>query len=91
MGAKFKLCALVASKSRDFSRRSAWYAIAGLISKIGDIKVNSTGYLELFTTKVTKSLEYLEIVRSEKKWEIHFLGQSQKLKFSPKIKFLSNF
>lgn len=34
------MLAVVATKSDDFSRRSAWYAIGGLISKIGDIKVS---------------------------------------------------
>ena len=38
MNVKFKLLAIVAKKS-DFTRRSAWFAVAGLISKIGDTKV----------------------------------------------------
>ena len=53
LGAKFKLCALVASKSGDFSRRSAWYAIGGLISKIGDIKVSIQQNLLFFSALTT--------------------------------------
>lgn len=37
--AKFALCQYVAQNIRSFSKRSAFYALDGLVDKIGDIKV----------------------------------------------------
>ena len=36
---KFILCAVIATRALSFSKRSAFYAISGLVDKIGDIKV----------------------------------------------------
>ena len=37
--AKFALCQYVAQNIKSFSKRSAFYALDGLVDKIGDIKV----------------------------------------------------
>lgn len=37
--AKFSLCQYVAQNIKSFSKRSAFYALDGLVDKIGDIKV----------------------------------------------------
>ena len=37
--AKFALCQYVAKNIKSFSKRSAFYALDGLVDKIGDIKV----------------------------------------------------
>ena len=37
--AKFSLCQYIAKTMRSFSKRSAFYALDGLVDKIGDIKV----------------------------------------------------
>ena len=38
--AKFALCQYIAQNIKTFSKRSAFYALDGLVDKIGDIKVN---------------------------------------------------
>lgn len=37
--AKFALCQYIAQNIKTFSKRSAFYALDGLVDKIGDIKV----------------------------------------------------
>ena len=37
---KFTLCGTVAQTAKSFSKRSAFYALGGLVDKIGDIKVS---------------------------------------------------
>lgn len=37
--AKFGLCQYIAQNVKTFSKRSAFYALDGLVDKIGDIKV----------------------------------------------------
>ena len=39
---KFALLGIIAKQSKPFSRRTAIYAIAGLIEKIGDLKVSAS-------------------------------------------------
>ncbi|XP_047135598.1 cytoskeleton-associated protein 5 isoform X1 [Hydra vulgaris] len=60
MNVKFKLLAIVAKKS-DFTRRSAWYAVAGLISKIGDAKLKTqvSETLKIFSENI--SLNYISL------------------------------
>lgn len=60
LNGKFKLLAAVAAKS-DFTRRSAWYAIAGLTSKIGDIKLKTQvkETLKIFAENI--SLNYISL------------------------------
>ena len=37
--AKFALCQYIAQNIKTFSKRSAFYALDGLVDKIGDVKV----------------------------------------------------
>ena len=43
--AKFALCQYIAQNVKSFSKRSAFYALDGLVDKIGDIKVTYAAYL----------------------------------------------
>ena len=45
---KFALLGIIAKQSKPFSRRTAIYAIAGLIEKIGDLKVSASYLLCYF-------------------------------------------
>ena len=38
--AKFGLCDFIARSFKSFSKRSAFYALDGLVDKVGDIKVS---------------------------------------------------
>ena len=40
--AKFALCQYIAQNIKTFSKRSAFYALDGLVDKIGDVKVRSS-------------------------------------------------
>ena len=45
--AKFALCQYIAQNIKSFSKRSAFYALDGLVDKIGDIKVLCSHILKL--------------------------------------------
>jgi len=65
LNGKFKLLAIIASKS-NFSRRSAWYAIAGLISKIADIKLKTQvkETLKVFAENISLNYISLKVAKS---------------------------
>ena len=59
--AKFALCQYIAQNIKTFSKRSAFYALDGLVDKIGDIKViqrSSFTLVILFVVFCSVTLSY---------------------------------
>ncbi|XP_028404850.1 cytoskeleton-associated protein 5-like isoform X2 [Dendronephthya gigantea] len=58
---KFNLCAVIATLSASFSKRSAFYAISGLVEKIGDIKLKEQCKETLMVFAENLSLNYVSL------------------------------
>lgn len=59
--AKFSLCQYIAKTMRSFSKRSAFYALDGLVDKIGDIKLKEASKETLTTFAEVISLNYISL------------------------------
>nr|XP_058951305.1 cytoskeleton-associated protein 5-like isoform X2 [Pocillopora verrucosa] len=59
--AKFALCQYVAQNIKSFSKRSAFYALDGLVDKIGDIKLKEASKETLTTFAEVISLNYISL------------------------------
>ncbi|XP_022781710.1 cytoskeleton-associated protein 5-like [Stylophora pistillata] len=59
--AKFALCQYIARNIKSFSKRSAFYALDGLVDKIGDIKLKEASKETLTTFSEVISLNYISL------------------------------
>ncbi|XP_078348745.1 cytoskeleton-associated protein 5-like isoform X2 [Oculina patagonica] len=59
--AKFALCQYIAQNVKTFSKRSAFYALDGLVDKIGDIKLKDVSKEAITTFAEVISLNYISL------------------------------
>ncbi|CAB4031361.1 cytoskeleton-associated 5-like, partial [Paramuricea clavata] len=58
---KFSLCAVIATLAASFSKRSAFYAISGLVDKVGDIKLKEQCKETLMVFAENLTLNYVSL------------------------------